>query len=177
MDLGSEFIAVARKVQLEITGSNQTLLNDTSSNYNKDLMMDKCQVCQEKAEDTHHIKEQHIADKNGMIGHFHKNIKANLVPICKSCHHRVHNGNLRIYEYIMTNQGIKLNFGYITESQQDIHTSKKKFSDKDVKTILQYKDAVLDKTMKQTHCIRKLEIDHQIQISVGTLKKVLTGNY
>jgi len=118
MDLGTDFVALARQVQLEITGSNQTLLNDKTSNYNKDVFMDQCQVCQAKAEETDHIQEQRTADTNGMIGHIHKNIKSNLAPLCKACHKQKHHGNLKIYEYQMTSKGVKLNYEYIPESHQ-----------------------------------------------------------
>jgi DNA mismatch repair protein MutS len=170
MDLGTDFVALARQVQLEITGSNQTLLNDKKSNYNKDVFMDRCQVCQAKAEETDHIQEQHIADKNGMIGRIHKNIKSNLVPLCKSCHKQKHHGNLKIYGYQMTGSGIKLRYEYM---KPQVHKSTKKYSEKDVKTILTYKDQVLGKTMKQTHCIKTLELEHGIKISAATLKKIL----
>ena len=79
--------------------------------------MDKCQVCSKKSKHTHHIKEQNTADKNNIIGNFHKNIKHNLVPLCESCHHKVHNENLRIYGYIQSSEGIKLNYEYIDKKE------------------------------------------------------------
>ena len=48
MGLNSDFISLARSVQLETTGSDKNLLIDKQSNYNKDIMMDKCQICNEK---------------------------------------------------------------------------------------------------------------------------------
>jgi hypothetical protein len=75
--------------------------------------MDKCEICQAVACDTHHIQEQHTADINGMIGNFHKNSKFNLVALCKSCHHNVHHGNLDIRGYIQTSDGIKLDYSFI----------------------------------------------------------------
>ena len=39
LDLGDNFISLARKVQIEITDLNQTLVNDKQSNYNKDILM------------------------------------------------------------------------------------------------------------------------------------------
>ena len=75
--------------------------------------MDKCQICNSKSEHTHHIKEQNTADKNGIIDNHHKNINHNLVQLCESCHHKVHNENLRIYGYHQTDKGIVLNYEYI----------------------------------------------------------------
>ena len=93
---------------MEISDINCTLLNEKHSNYNKELMMDKCQICKNKSRHTHHIKEQNTADKNGIIDHHHKNINHNLVQLCESCHHKVHNENLRIYGYHQTDGRIKL---------------------------------------------------------------------
>ena len=76
------------------------------------MYMDKCEVCSGEAIDTHHIAEQHTADENGIIEHYHKNNKFNLVALCKDCHHNVHHGNLNIEGYQMTSSGIKLNYSY-----------------------------------------------------------------
>jgi DNA mismatch repair protein MutS len=175
LDLGNDFISLARKIQMEITNTSETLLNDKKSNYNTDILMDICQICKEKSEHTHHIKEQNEADSNGIIDHHHKNISHNLVPLCESCHHKVHNENLRIYGYHQTNEGIKLNYEYIDVSQ--IMNHKKKFSKKDLVTILGYKDDILSKQMKKSNLIKKLELDHHIQISGSTLNKILKGEY
>ena len=178
MDLGNEFISLARSIQLKITDQSQNLLHDKQSNYNIDIMMDKCMICKQKAEHTHHIQEQNQADENNMINHFHKNTKHNLVPLCELCHYKVHNDNLRIYGYIQTNEGIQLNYEYINE-QQVIKEKKKnkKFNEKQLKIILQYKNDILDKTLKKSHCIKKLELEHHIQISSQTLTKIIQNKY
>ena len=175
MGLGNEFLSLARSIQLTITDSSHHLLNDKQSNYNKDIVMDQCQICFKKSEHTHHIQEQNEADKNGMIHHFHKNTKHNLVPLCEKCHHKVHNENLRIYGYYQTNEGIRLKYEYIEQNHSINH--KKKFSEKQVKTIMQYKQDIHDKKLKKSHCIKKLELDHHIQISVQTFNKILQGEY
>ena len=175
MSLGDDFISLARNVQMEISDVDSTLLNDKHSNYNNELMMDKCQICNSKSEHTHHIKEQNTADKNGIIDHHHKNINHNLVQLCESCHHKVHNENLRIYGYHQTDQGIVLNYEYIQQDQ--IINNKKKFNKKDLQTILNYKDDIDNKTLKKSNLIKKLELEHHIQISGSTLNKVLRGEY
>jgi len=175
LDLGDEFISLARKVQMEITEIDKTLVNDKKSNYNTDILMDICQVCNAKSEHTHHIKEQNEADSNGIIDHHHKNISHNLVPLCESCHHKVHNENLRIYGYHQTNGGIKLNYEFI-EMNSDLH-GKKKFNKKHLQIILGYKDDIGKKKMKKSSLIKKLELEHQIQISGSTLNKILKGEY
>ena len=175
LDLGDEFISLARKVQMELTDIDKTLVNDKKSNYNTDILMDICQVCNAKSEHTHHIKEQNEADSNGIIDHHHKNISHNLVPLCESCHHKVHNENLRIYGYHQTNEGIKLNYEFI-EMNSDLH-GKKKFNKKHLQIILGYKNDIGEKKMKKSSLIKKLELEHQIQISGSTLNKILKGEY
>jgi len=175
LDLGDEFISLARNVQMEISDINQTLVNEKKSNYNSDILMDICQVCKGKSEHTHHIKEQCTADNNGIIDNHHKNISHNLVQLCESCHHKVHNENLRIYGYIQSNEGIKLHYEYINVNH--VMNTKKKFSKKDLQTILNYKNDIDNKKLKKSNLIKKLEIDHHIQISGSTLNKVLKGEY
>jgi DNA mismatch repair protein MutS len=175
LDLGDEFISLARNVQMEISDINQTLVNEKKSNYNSDILMDICQVCKGKSEHAHHIKEQCMADSNGIIDNHHKNISHNLVQLCESCHHKVHNENLRIYGYIQSNEGIKLHYEYIDINH--VMNTKKKFSKKDLQTILNYKDDIDKKTLKKSNLIKKLEMDHHIQISGSTLNKVLKGEY
>ena len=175
LNLGDDFISLARNVQMEISDINKTLLNEKHSNYNNDVIMDICQICKKKSEHTHHIKEQCIADQNGIIDSHHKNITHNLVQLCESCHHKVHNENLRIYGYQQSSEGIKLNYEYIDISK--VHNSKKKFNQKDLETILTYKSDISGKKMKKSSLIKKLELEHHIQISGSTLNKVLKGEY
>jgi DNA mismatch repair protein MutS len=178
MGLDKEFISLARSVQLEITGSDKNFLSDKQSNYNCDIVMDKCQICSEKSEHTHHIKEQNEANENNIIGHFHKNTKHNLVPLCESCHHKVHNENLRIHGYIQTNEGIQLNYEYIEEKEVLLEkNNKKKYNKKDIETILRYKGDIEEKRLSKTNCLRKLELDDHILISIGTFNKVMKGEY
>lgn len=175
LDLGDEFISLARNVQMEISNINQTLVNEKKSNYNTNILMDICQVCKGKSEHTHHIKEQCTADSNGIIDNHHKNITHNLVQLCESCHHKVHNENLRIYGYIQSSEGIVLNYEYIDMNHMINH--KKKFSQKDLQTILNYKDDIENKTLKKSNLLKKLELEHHIQISSSTLNKILKGDY
>ena len=175
LDLGDDFISLARKVQIKITNENQTVINDKISNYNADILMDKCQICSEPSEHTHHIKEQQTANENGIIDHHHKNINHNLVPLCESCHNKVHNENLRIHGYIQTNEGIQLHYEFV--ELHNIIDSKKKFNKKQIKIILGYKNDINSKIIKKTSLMKKLELEHEIQISSGTLNKILKGEY
>ena len=178
MGLNNEFISLARSVQLETTGSDKNFLIDKKSNYNTDIVMDKCQICNEKSVHTHHIKEQNTADKNNIIDFHHKNKKHNLVPLCELCHNNVHHGNLRIYGYQQTNEGIQLNYEYIKEENIFFEkNNRKKFSKEDIEIILKYKNCIQGKTFTKTHCLKKLELEDHIQISASTFNKILNGNY
>ena len=166
LGLDSEFMNIAKEIQ-------KTLLNKekiTLSPYNKDILVDKCKICNSNAEETHHINEQQNADKNGNIKHFHKNDKHNLVPLCKKCHKETTYGKLIINGYIETLSGLKLNYYYNKENKQ----IKKKYDTDKIKIILNYKNQYLK---NKTNTIKLLKIDHDITISLNTLKKIMNNEY
>lgn len=74
------------------------------------MLMDKCSICGDNAIDTHHIKYQQDADKQGFIEDFHKNKRHNLVALCKECHKKEHSGELDISGYQHTSEGIVLEY-------------------------------------------------------------------
>ena len=152
---------MAKKIQnkIEDKGSGQHL-----SPYNKDIIVSDCKVCNNKAEETHHINEQCLADENGNIKHFHKNINHNLVPLCKKCHLETTHGNLIIEKYINTDKGKKLVY----------HYNKKKYSEETVNKILKYKNDYLS---NKSNCIKLLELKEEIKISKETLKKIMDNKY
>ena len=84
-------------------------LSIKTSQYDSNVYMDECSVnkCDELPDDTHHQDQQQTADQFGNIGHFHKNRKHNLVPLCKK-HHRLADKGLLQFTYVMTSDGVKL---------------------------------------------------------------------
>jgi DNA mismatch repair protein MutS len=62
------------------------------------------------AEDVHHISQRSLADKAGFIGHFHQDNKHNLVPLCKEHHNLIHEGKIRVDGFMMTSNGLELQF-------------------------------------------------------------------
>jgi len=70
--------------------------------------MTECYLCKGPAEDTHHIMYQSQSNDNGFFETFHQNSKHNLIPLCKSCHNKEHNGDLYIKGYIKTSAGIQV---------------------------------------------------------------------
>ena len=171
MGLSKEFISHAKKIQNKLEGN---IRNDTKlSQYNTDVFMDYCNLCNEKNVDleTHHIKDQQYADKNKMIDHHHKNIKHNLVPLCKECHLKVTNKELEIHGWKETSKGKILEWN-ISEKKC---SAKKKFSEEEIlkiKNICEKNNHVSKKDI-----IKIFEINHNIKISQSTLKKILDNKY
>ena len=170
MGLGNDFISLARSIQLETTGSDKNLIIDKQSNYNSDIVMDICGVCSDKSSETHHINEQNIANENNIIDHYHKNIKHNLVPLCKECHLKVTHENLRIYGYIKTDKGIILNYEYVQENNIN---KRKKFNKKEIDIILEYHK----KFKNKNNSILNLELKENIKISIQTYNKIINKKY
>ena len=109
MDMDTDFLELANRIRKREAGENETLLGDENkSHYNNRVYIDICAICDNKAEETHHIKYQKDADTNGFIGHIHKNNKSNLVPLCKECHKKETYGKINIIGWSDTSDGRKL---------------------------------------------------------------------
>jgi DNA mismatch repair protein MutS len=82
------------------------------SKYNAALWLEECAICAYRPQkptdmplDTHHIHAQCSADKDGFIGHAHKNERHNLVALCKQCHRDTHAGLIEVRGYLDTSDG------------------------------------------------------------------------
>ena len=117
MDMNPHFIHLANTIRQEILSedSSHEMIKHKRSRYNKDLMLNKCSVCANSGNlETHHIKFQKDATKNGFIDdRFHKNSKFNLVALCQGCHDKVHNNSLLIEGWKQTTNGTHLQFKYL----------------------------------------------------------------
>ena len=113
LHMDSEFLAVANTIRKRLANDFdelELLIKKKKSNYNKELYVTKCVICGAVAEDVHHISQKSLADKAGFIGHFHKDNKHNLVPLCKEHHKQIHEGKLHVNGFIMTSKGLELQF-------------------------------------------------------------------
>ena len=164
MGVSKEFIDIAYGVQKKLQNNSKKI-----SRYNQDIVMDKCKICKETAEETHHIKEQNMADENGIIEHFHKNNKHNLVPLCKKCHDSITYGTLVISGYTQTSEGIELNYHTAKTPK-----SKKKFNDEDVLIIKTYKKYY---DINISDCRKRLKLNNNISISLPILNKIMNDKY
>ncbi len=113
LHIDKEFMKRAQTIRKELAKDYEELellTKKQKSKYHKDLFLTACAICKGMVEDTHHIAPQEIADEKGNIGHFHKNHKYNLLPLCKDCHNKVHEGTLMIRGFVMTSEGLKIDF-------------------------------------------------------------------
>lgn len=113
LHLDKEFMKRAQSIRKELAKDYEELellTKKQRSKYHTDLYLTTCAVCRGVVDETHHISPQEIADQNGNIGHFHKNHKYNLIPLCAACHDRVHAGKLTIRGFVMTSDGLQLDF-------------------------------------------------------------------
>ena len=104
LKLSQEFMSLADSIQ-----PYRKIIERKGSHYNtKKIKGGMCELCHEKiAEDIHHLMHQKEADTNGFIGGFHKNHKANLVNICKSCHDKIHKTNKQ-HRRVKTSGGMRV---------------------------------------------------------------------
>ncbi len=113
LHIDKDFMKRAQTIRKELAQDYkelELLTKKQKSKYHPDLFLTTCAICKGMVEDTHHIAPQEIADEMGNIGHFHKNHKYNLLPLCKDCHNKVHDGKLMIRGFVMTSEGLKIDF-------------------------------------------------------------------
>ncbi len=113
LHMDSEFLEEANKIRKRLSNDFdelELLVKKKKSKYNKELYVTKCVICGAMAEDVHHISQRSLADSAGFIGHFHKDNKHNLIPLCKEHHNQIHNGKLHVNGFVMTSKGLELQF-------------------------------------------------------------------
>jgi DNA mismatch repair protein MutS len=93
LGLPDEFLELANDIRLELYPDHRASIS-TTSRYNAKKIVSKCECCGGKAEETHHLLPQHMADERGYINIggmvIHKNTKSNLISLCGECHHKFH---------------------------------------------------------------------------------------
>ena len=111
--MDSEFLDIANKIRKRLAkdfDELELLVKKKTSKYNKDLYLTKCVICGAIAEDVHHISHKSLADSSGFIGHFHKDAKHNLIPLCKEHHKEIHDGKIKVEGFVMTSSGLELKY-------------------------------------------------------------------
>ncbi len=106
LHMDKSFLKNAYRIRESIVGNKSELKSIKSkrrSRYNRSLYITKCALCDEMAEDTHHITPQKEDS-------FNKNHKYNLIPLCKRHHKLVHSGKIYISGFMMSSEGLQLHY-------------------------------------------------------------------
>jgi DNA mismatch repair protein MutS len=111
----NNFMNIATTIKKEIF-ELPDLVNYKQSNYNSNLYMDMCQICEYKPKkleiplETHHIifQKDWINGINEKKFHLHKNHKSNLVVLCSKCHDKIDNNKIIVKGWFNINSYSKL---------------------------------------------------------------------
>nr|YP_007516958.1 MutS-like protein [Echinogorgia complexa]YP_010238663.1 MutS-like protein [Echinogorgia reticulata]ADY15450.1 MutS-like protein [Echinogorgia complexa]ATD11539.1 MutS-like protein [Echinogorgia reticulata] len=79
------------------------------SKYNAKVFIDSCEICGAPAEAIHHIQPKKSGDRG-------LNRRSNLVPVCSSCHLKIHKNSISILGWKRTPGHNKLYWVYLNES-------------------------------------------------------------
>lgn len=170
MNLDTEFIQMADTIRRRLMGKSQRIVNDKTSGYNSKIIINTCSICKKPTEEVHHIQEQDTADIDGMIGHYHKNRRSNLVQLCSACHNNVHHGTLRINGFIDTLDGTTLDYEYISTSNV---RRRRKYNSAQIENIKELYTLYSNYSTVKA----KMATYSQSNISVATIKKIILGTY
>ena len=172
MGLPVEFIAKSNEILHQLTESSQ-LLNSKTSCYHPEIFMDECKVCGSQAQETHHIKEQCLANQHNVIDHHHKNKHHNLVPLCKECHSKVTYGGLRIDGWTETSIGRVLSYEFVESNP----SSSKKYTQEQIEVVKSYQSAVESKQITKKFCMDLLDTEHGFRPSMKVLNDIFSNQY
>ena len=130
------FMDLVVKIKNKMLGNYDSLLSDKKSKYNSSIFMDHCVICGKDNVgttefnsnlDSHHINFQKDC-KDGFIinkPHVQMNSEANLIVLCKECHHKVHHNELIIRGYNDTINGPVIDYEFIQKGKNEIITPNK----------------------------------------------------
>jgi DNA mismatch repair protein MutS len=92
LNLDKAFLDKTYEIRKSLLGEDK-ILSTKLSRYNSNLYVDHCVLCGSKEQlETHHIREQHLANDIKYIGHVPRDSKANLSILCKKCHLKMSQG-------------------------------------------------------------------------------------
>lgn len=174
MDLDRDFINCANDIRKKIKGIHTHIVPPNNSSFNSNVIIQNCSICKSPATEVHHIQEQHLANKDGLIDTFHKNSRFNLSPLCHACHHNVHHGKLVIDGFIDTSNGVVLTHYYTKNNSTTKGTCKgKKFNTEHINFI----KSTYEKTKSYTKTKQILLSTYSLTISNPLIKKINNNEY
>jgi len=121
LDLPLEFLHTANKIRHDYLGMSASFVTPKQSRYSPQVFVDVCSICNQRAEEVHHIQEQHLADEKGFINQSHKDSPHNLMTVCQTCHDDIHAKKLTVKGYIATDKGVKLDVQRENEKDTSKH--------------------------------------------------------
>lgn len=105
----TDFTDSANEILLYLMGQSGNILDTKTSRHNSKVYIHSCAICEKTSMQTelhtHHIIEQSKADARGLIEHFDKNIKDNLIILCKNCHQYLHINGIK-FVTVQSSDGI-----------------------------------------------------------------------
>lgn len=162
LDLNDDFIVLANEFRNELSGHHTDIVGTNTSRYNKNHFIDVCTLCNKKANEVHHIKQQSFADKDGFINFMHKNNKNNLINVCSECHDRIHNKEILVDGYKQTSDGIEL----FTRRLEDIN-----------EYINESDSSECSKENKESDIHNFIKLKRSEKISILKIKELVFENY
>ena len=170
----SNFIDLVTEIKKDISKTDNNLVSNQISHYNRNIYMTECDICECKENlDTHHIEFQKNTDGNGFLlkkSHVHKNHPSNLVVLCKDCHHKIHNNSIIINGYIETSNGNKLDYYFVKNKKKN-----NKFDKKTIDIVFNIKK--IHPKISQKNAKKRLLKEHNIKISTTTISKIWKQEY
>lgn len=200
LDLDRGFMSAAFEIRNELLGKDTQVFAATQSNYNSDMYLYKCAVCEYKPTlatdiplETHHIHFQSCSNSLGNFKElgFHKNVEHNLVCLCRNCHTQVHNNLIDIKGYISTSNGVVLDYvknETPTEPQQPTKSivknlARRKLDLQQIKIVQELltsnnsKSAIHKNILNKKNILNELKLKHDIQIDYKILSKIENNSY
>ena len=113
LNLPDDFISAAYDIRNKYCPEQGSLLSLKTSHYNSKKIVNMCEKCGlNPGKEVHHLYHQSEANNDGIIincdGIFHKNILANLMTLCESCHDTMHKNSKKGTKRIKTTKGYKI---------------------------------------------------------------------
>ena len=99
LDMDADFMARAFQIRDKVTPEKDESRSNIIkvSKYNRNKIIKSCESCgyaprlpTDQPLHTHHVKERHLADANGMIDGVHVDSVSNLSVLCERCHRQTH---------------------------------------------------------------------------------------